>query len=395
MRTKKWPFILLLLLLSTAQSPSRHKVVRTSENGVPLVRTEGGPKYSGPIIEIQSELIIGIDEGEPEWQMFARQPRLLVAENGTMVLVDSEKFEIYIVSESGELLAQSGREGSGPGEFRDILDVFWAEKNHEFWLSDQLNSRITRFRIDGELLGSFNYGGIRSKFHRFYSLTDRRFLGEGMDRSTSPTKTIFGFLNTNLELVETFLVFDDTPSFQISERQRGMVPFTTRDGITLFPDGRMLISNQSLSRLTVFSTDGEPQLHIEREWQRERVTRSEKSAIRRSYEQRYGSGTNIPFPDYKPIFGSIRVDEDGRIWERERDPIREEPTGEEPGEVIGYNYQIYSTDGIWIGTHQQRYSPWYNTGVHQYWNYFSKAGAPRIERLRIIPLVPEMQRKDQ
>ncbi len=393
MRYSHFLFILIIPSIFPINAAGQHRVIHSEIDGISLVRTEGGPKYDTPIIEIESELILGIDEGGPEWQMFARQPRLLVADDGTMVLVDTKKFEIYIVSETGELLVQTGREGSGPGEFNNILDVFWAEKDHEFWLSDQSNSRITRLSIEGELLGTFNYAGIRAKYSRFHSLTNRRFLGEGTDRSTSPTKTIYGFLDTNLELLETFLEIDDPPRFQLSEMGRATVPFASRDRIMIFPDGRMLLTNQSILRLTVFSTDGEPQLHIEREWERERVTRSETSSIRASYERQFGRGINIPFPDYKPAIGGIRVDEEGRIWERESEPIREESTGEDPGEVIGYNFHIYSEDGIWIGTHLQRYSPWYNTGEHQFWNYFSEAGAPRIERLRIIPLVPEMQPK--
>ena len=123
MRLIRWILPALAFTLMANHASAQHSVVRATDGGIPVVRTEHGPKYSGPIIEIESELVLGIDEGEPEWQMFASQPRLLVVNNGTMIIVDTEKFEIYIVSESGDLLVQAGGEGSGPGEFKDILDV--------------------------------------------------------------------------------------------------------------------------------------------------------------------------------------------------------------------------------------------------------------------------------
>jgi hypothetical protein len=97
------------------------------------------------------------------------------------------------------------------------------------------------------------------------------------------------------------------------------------------------------------------------------------------------------FHDHKPTFGNPILDTEGRIWLRSYEPIREEGTEEEQGQVIGYEYEIFGSDGVWLGTHIQHPAIRHITGEYLYQSYSSEAGSPRIERLRIIPLVPEIE----
>jgi hypothetical protein len=106
------PVIILLLVAACSGPANGHRVEETVIDGVRTVRTLGGPKYEGPLFELESDLVLGVDEGEPAWQMFSMSPVLLVAPDGRMVLVDIRQFMIWIVSPDGDLLKQLGGKGS-------------------------------------------------------------------------------------------------------------------------------------------------------------------------------------------------------------------------------------------------------------------------------------------
>ena len=387
--------ILASLLIVSCTGNSGHKTEHFDIDGVPVVRTTGDPKYEGPLFELDSDLIIGIDEGDPEWQMFAGSPRLLVAPDGRMVLVDSRRFEIFITSQDGQLMHRLGGRGSGPGEFNYIQDVLWAEVGKEFWLTDPTTSRITRISMEGELIGDINYSSIKTSYERFYYLTDNQFLAQGevlfrQDRSHARAR--YALINDQLEIEKELFEIEGREQFLSSERSRAPVPFTAGDVLIPLVDGRLLHSQPNYPRLSFYSRTGDPLLHVERDWEHISVTQEEKDSIEKSWREAgvLESGRRIPYPDYKPPFGRPILDSEGRIWLRSFEPMREEGTEEEPGQIIGYDYEIFSRDGVWLGTHTQRPTIRYITGEFLYQSYSSDAGAPRIERLRITPLVPEM-----
>ncbi len=57
---------MIIVSLFPVDTVGQHKVIHSDVDGIPLVRTEGGPKYSGSLFEFETDLILGIDEGEPE-----------------------------------------------------------------------------------------------------------------------------------------------------------------------------------------------------------------------------------------------------------------------------------------------------------------------------------------
>jgi len=397
MRSQNLCIPVLLLLLTYCSNPSGHQVERSIMEDVQTISTTGGPKYDTPLFELESELVLGVDEGEPAWQMFTSTPRFLFSPDGTIVMVDTREFIIRIVSHDGQLLHQSGRRGSGPGEFQNILDTFWIEMGREFWLTDQMNNRITKMSMDGKLLGEFNYSEIRMNFTRFWHLDGRRLLAMGRifdpDRGPVGSPQRYVMLNEQMEITEDIFTLEGPIYYQSRERGYSPVPYSGYDRPTVFPDGRILLLQPNYPRMTVYSPSGEPQLHIERDWELIPVTQEEKQTIRNRARDRDTPAKymDIPFPDSKPPFGTALIDTEGRIWLRRYEMIREEGTDEEPGAFLGYLYEIYSPEGVWIGNHIHQRTIRFITGEYLYQTYSSEAGAPRFERLRINPLVREMR----
>ncbi|MFC1529184.1 hypothetical protein ACFL41_00990 [Gemmatimonadota bacterium] len=393
----RYSFLLLCLSqigLFPVESVCQHRVIHSEIDGVPLVRTEGGPKYSGPLIELESDLILGVDEGEPEWQLFYRTPRILVAPDGTIILVDIQRFEIFFVSDEGELLARQGGSGAGPGEFRDILDAFWADVGQEIWLTDQLNARITRYNLGGDLLGSFSYGGIRSRYQHYSSLGNGSFLATGtIYKGPDLINRVLEFAIVNQDLERTVLLheYQNPGRFMVSENRVDSAPYHLSDSARAFPDGRILLSQPQTPRLTVYSNQGEIQFHIERDWEEQPVTGEEKRRIRNMWRSAGLSeaASRIPFPDRKPFFSSAFTDSEGRIW-LQRYVAPEDRVDDEGQITFTSEYEIYSREGVWLGTQPLDHIPRVITGEYVYCSYLSEEG-PRFERLRIIPKVPELK----
>jgi len=386
----------LILSVTGCEKATGHRVLHLEEDGVPIIRTEGGPKYDTPLFEIESDLILGVDEGEPAWQMFAYSPVLLVAPDGRLVLIDRETFSICIVSRSGELLHQVGREGSGPGEFRNILDAFWAERGREFWVTDQMNNRITRISIDGEVLEGMNYSGIRSSYSRFWNLGHRTFMAHGQDRDFADpsTRTMrYAIMNDQLEIAAELFTLEGPRYFRISEHGWSPVPWISYPRPVATPTSQILLVQPNHPRLSFYTASAEPLLHIERDWDLVPISQEEKQDYRQAMREHYPDAEvgSIQFPDYKPPFQRALVDTENRIWLQRYEALREESVGDEPGKLIGYEYEIYSSEGVWLGTHLNRRSIHLIQNSCLYQFFMSEAGAPRLERLRLVPLVREMQ----
>lgn len=389
------PRILLIavaaIMAISCTGQTGHIVEYLETDGVRLVRTTGSPKYDSPLFELSSDLVLGIDEGEPEWQMFSGPPRYLISTDGRLVLADSRRSEIFIVSSDGDLLSRLGGKGAGPGEFENLWGMHWAEDGKEFWIEDQRLQRVTRFSMEGEYLGSFNYAEQRRNWaRRFLDLGNRRFLGVimGLSRDNSPTR--FAFIDSDLRWVKDFIEVPPQQMWEVGGGAWSAIPFIAVAGVTVFPDGKLLSYHPYQGRLTVYTTDGQPVLHIERDWDYPAVTAEDKERTLRRYrespsEQRRELADRVPIPDKRAAFGAPRVDDAGRIWLTRSMPIYE------GDEVVGYVYDIFGPDGVWLGTQEMSIRPIAIQGDYMYRTFSAESGAPRFERLKINWLIPEIE----
>jgi hypothetical protein len=125
----------------------------------------------------QPLLILGADDS-PQTE-FHRIAGVLRLDNGILAVANGGTNEIRVFSPGGQLLRTIGRSGSGPGEFRNLILLGRAADT--LLIADHINSRITRYLIDGTLLGTV----------RILARDPRRFL-------------VVGHLPTGRWLVETF-----------------------------------------------------------------------------------------------------------------------------------------------------------------------------------------------
>jgi hypothetical protein len=90
-------------------------------DGVRVVNTET-PAAGEATLETEELWRVGGLDGE---MLIGVIGELLHDEQGNVYLLDGQLSEIQVVSPSGEWLRTIGREGEGPGEFRNAADMFW------------------------------------------------------------------------------------------------------------------------------------------------------------------------------------------------------------------------------------------------------------------------------
>ncbi len=379
------------LLVACAKTTS-HQVIQTERDGVPLIRTVGGPRYEGPIFELVPDLVLGIDEGEPEWQIFGSL-QTLFSPDGRMVLGDWRRHELFIVSREGELLHRLGGEGAGPGEFRNLWLMHWIEPGEEFWVEDQTLVRINHFSMDGEYLGSFSRAPLMTRNIFIGILGKDRFLGWYGDRRGEERVSVYGFLNADLEWDKDFMTVRSSPSFKTGQNSYRPIPFTTGESCTTTPDGRILVSRPDEGQIALYSAEGKLLRYIEREWEIAPVTNKEKEDIRNRFRasssQEFPTmAETMPFPDNYPPFRRATMDDRGWIW------VEHQPRGLYLSIAGPRTYDIFNSDGVWLGT-QQFDGLIKVSGDYVYRQYDAESGAPRLERFILKLLVDEYRGPSQ
>lgn len=390
----RWLLLAALLFINSihpAYSYAQHQVIRSEVDGIPLIRTEGGPKYDGPLFQQDIDLVVGIWEGEPEWQLFHSLHDVIVHPDGRIYLAGSEarrSFEIFIIDPSGQLIKRVGRRGGGPGEFLSIDALCWSTNDNELLVRDQNSVRISRFSLDGEFLRSTNYSDQTGYWRSYYRINEEGYLGKKEINSYNSRSYQYSFLDKDLNWQKDFIEVAARPTLKTSSGVEIPHPFGYYDYVLPFPDGRLLVAFPLEGRLSIYSSSGDLLLHIERDWERPRISNSEKRMIRdrmrrsRAEAVREAEG-NLTFPTRRPAFLRPITDDQGCIWVPRYWTMA--TTG---GESIDDVYDIFGKDGVWLGTEVMEYPPSVIQGSFAY-----IITGVQLMRIRLTSLIPEFQEK--
>lgn len=100
-------------------------------------------------IELVEQQVVG--RGTDPDALFGRNPpRVAVADSGRLFVLDASNHRVQIFEPDGTLRGTAGRQGQGPGEFGQPLELFIAGGVLHVW--DVINRRVSRFDPDGELI---------------------------------------------------------------------------------------------------------------------------------------------------------------------------------------------------------------------------------------------------
>ena len=380
--------LISVVLFSSACSRGETEVYRAEEyreENTPLIENPE-PFHDGPIFNIKKDLVLGVGDTGPDWQLFATWPQLLVGPDGTIVLGDSRRSEIFIVESDGSLRARFGGEGSGPGEFQNLWYMHWAHWGEEFWVEDQQLNRVSKFNMEGEYLNSFNYTQVRMRFDVIQGFGDGRWLAKAFANPfQSEQYDEYAFLDGEFKMEAGFIRLRGN---EILVEGRNGIPKPFRGAESAMPiwgTDRILVSRPKIGILTVYSTSGRPLFRFYRRWEVSPVTQADITSWKNSRRSRYPDQIldKMDFPDQRPFFAHSLVDEQGRIWvRRSRQPRAVSHDETSPSVIV----DVFRPSGHWIGTQTLPFRSYMVYGDCFYVTPFGEE-VPRLERYTIEWLI--------
>lgn len=298
--------------------------------------------------------------------------------NGSLLVADPLSGDLWLLDDVLRSQRKIGREGSGPGEFRQP-DAVWAVRADTTLLVDLGNARLSYFDATGTfvrsismILGQFAPGSGAPPPTVIPRGTDERgriyFQGSPTGpRGISDSIQVMR-LDPVTRRVDTIAAIK-APAFERQEggsaNQRDVrirpVPLSGADGWAVGRDGSVAIARVGQYRIDWVGADGRTRPGSPNSWEQVGIGTAEKEewatqqslsgGIGMSVENRNGEismrfsrprGGNRPsteglgFPSHKPPFdnSSLIVDRSGRVWIQRNLPARRPP-----------RYDVFSADG--------------------------------------------------
>ena len=335
-----------------------------------VVRTLSGSVW-GAEATLVPEITIGRLDG-PEEYIFGRIWSIAVDDDRNVYVFDEQAQHVQVYDAEGVYVETLGGRGEGPGEFR------WAESiallpDGRLVARDPGNMRVQVFGPGPGELDEWGYNPGN------YGSTDPLY-ADGLGRTYVVARDL-----SRTDFVTHLIVLgpDGTPVDTLpqpsSDYQQArltaeytsgggtgsasaLVPFSPRFLWTVHPNGHFLTGISTQYRIELPCDDGVlrieraydqvPVSEGERDYQRERITRSMRA------RQPNWSWNGPPIPDDKPSFQELLAGRNGRIWVRlstEGESIENanyDPDNPRSEPVLWHeaiHYDVFGPDGTYLG----------------------------------------------
>lgn len=340
------------------------QVQRDTVGDTIVVRTLAGSAW-GADARLEPEMRIGTFEGQDAY-ILGDVAGMDVAPDGSVYLYDRQVPALRKYSADGEFVATFGREGGGPGEYKQSDGGLRVLPDGRVLLRDPGNGRITVYSSGGEYLDTWPLrGGFFTSRPLYVDTAGTAYTqvwGRNGDESYAallpfaPDGTSGDSMMTPEWDVEELALTYTSESMSITYG----IPFGPGEQWTFSPMGYFVGGVSTDYSFDVFRTEG-PVTRIQRVSEPVPVAGAEKDAVRlgiiRQF-QRYSAdwkwnGPSVP--DTKPPFHHIAAGRDGRIWVRLYQPgyLAETADPDDPDAVDEWSepvvWDVFEPDGTYLG----------------------------------------------
>lgn len=355
-----------LLIGCRADSPPRRPVVTQDSAGVQIIRNSAPRWRSGEEWRLSMEPILDLSAsgGGPQHEFFRSKARRL--EDRRIVVADGGSSELRFFSATGELLTQTGRAGSGPGEFRQLTEI--EVSGDTIFAFDGALSRVSTFDLRGRLLGSLTLepseglprpvaaGRFSDGTFLALSATCRTRVPEGMLRTSLRTGT-YEVISTRAwysaagELIRSHgesLCAQTFVRAEANGQTHSPLPFGLRASHAISGDLFFFGTGETFE-IRAYSPDHTLRRIIRLDRATRRITGDDLEQVKEERLARYPSQyrhlgerllVQMPFPETMPAFEMIRVSSENHLW------VKQYPW---TGADRGY-WEVFDPAGIWLGT---------------------------------------------
>ncbi|MBW3573191.1 MAG: hypothetical protein KY467_19005 [Gemmatimonadetes bacterium] len=315
--------------------------------GAVLVRNpEQGTWRQGEEWRVTEDLRIGsVDQEGPA--LFGEVAAVEADPLGRVWVLDRQAKELRVFDRGGAHVRTVGREGGGPGEFKDPIGLAWAPDGN-LWVADPANARFSVFDTAGRFVAS------HPRRVAGYSLPWRGGFGpDGRFREIAMVTLAPGdsrhavlHFDSAMQAADTVLLPTHRGEQIELRTPTGMtaagVPFSPGQVFALDPRGGVWLGVNDQYRLARLGPDGDTTRIVERQAAPVPVTAQERDEAIGRLKWFTDQGGRIDpgrIPGRKPAYQHVVADGDGGIWVRA--PL---PAGQE-----GAAYDVFDPEGRYLG----------------------------------------------
>jgi len=295
-----------------------------------IVRKVDRPLHTG-VATLRRELSIGVAEGDEKYMMGAIAD-VAVSASGDIYVWDRSIPAIRMYDASGKYIRTIGRLGSGPGEYRPG-GALAIGRNGNLLMWDPGNARINVYTASGDVLtswptksgrsGSIEGSGLLTVDAAGFTYAKSMFV---INQAGKPTDTRTGWIRFQPDgsLQDTILAPSYPGERLLYAEARGQfssryVPFMPHGYFALSPLGYFVSGVNDRIALDI-NEPGRPVVSIRRTIAPEAVSAHERDSaraditadMRKVLPSWSWNGGDIP--KTKPVYSSLTVASDGRLW---------------------------------------------------------------------------------
>jgi len=329
-----------------------------------VVQTLAGSAW-GAEAHLEPEMRIGTFEGQDAY-ILGDVAGMDVAPDGSVYIYDGQVPALRKYSADGRFVATFGREGGGPGEYKQSDGGLRVLPDGRVLLRDPGNGRITVYSAEGEYLDTWPLRGGFFTSRPLYVDTAGNAYTQVWGRNGDESYTALRPFTPDGTPLDSMMAPEwDVDELGLTYSSESMsitygVPFGPGEQWTFSPLGYFVGGVSTDYSFDVFRTDG-PVIRIQRVIEPVPVAGAEKDAVRLriiKQFQRYSADwkwNGPPVPDTKPPFHHIAAGRGGRIWVRLYQPgyLAETADPDDPDAVDEWAepvaWDVFEPDGTYLG----------------------------------------------
>jgi hypothetical protein len=271
--------------------------------------------------------------------LLGRAPANLAAlPDGRIAVLDRSNFRGLLYDAEGTLLRTFGRQGQGPGEFQQPMEIFLAgDGDLRVW--DVVGRRLTRWTQDGALVG----GSTLPRWGALIApLPDGDLIWREGRRTPDGQDTLFLRVDASGEPVEQFANIPwptrtiDPPLGEITNTESdawwvGVVP----PSFAASPEGNVYLSSFAEYQVYAFAPDGAMRWALQVKHARPPLARAEIDLHMALHARRFPTRTEgqVDWPARQYALADLRVDGHGHLYVFPYVPKGTPPTEPRPVDV--------------------------------------------------------------
>ena len=313
-------------------------------DGVTVVKNPKMPMYCEDIFNLEEDLTIGEKEGREEY-MFSRIDGIDVDNHENIYVLNNKTPHIRVFAKNGEFIKTIGRKGQGPGEIQSPRYI-QITPQEEIMVFDSSTRRLAFFSLDGKYLRQISTAKIHYPFDPIKMDPEGNLIAKLVIWPSEGGGWELKKFDSNLE---SLMMISNTKIVQ-PLNPRVIRPIGHSLFFAISKEGNVVWGNSGLYKLEVLNLEGKLIRRIEKDSKTSEITEKDKERIKERNKRLINMGYRVLFPGYFPIFRSISIDWEGRIFVGTYEKT-------EIGEDYFYYYDVFDSEGKYIAKISLRRRP--------------------------------------